>query len=46
MARAALCTQVAAILRKNWILQKKNQADLVREILWPIVLLIALVSIR
>lgn len=38
--------QIRAILRKNWLLQLKNKGDLVREVLWPLLLLVVLVTIR
>ena len=34
------------MLWKNWVLTKRNPRDLLREWLWPIVLLIVLVVLR
>ena len=38
--------QLRAILVKNWRLQKRHRGDLFREIVWPVLLLMVLVSIR
>jgi hypothetical protein len=41
-----LGTQLRALLVKNWRLQQRNRADLVREIVWPVLMLMVLVMIR
>jgi len=46
LPRISLGRQLRVMLWKNWVLTKRNPRDLLREWLWPIVLLIVLVVLR